>query len=289
MTDAFIFLTRQPKKMRRLLSKFHEATQRATNDFDFHICTYDEEMEQLATQVSVGGQSFRHWIFGRKSAFSLGYPQKVNQKNWFLIPGNCDIPILAFFRSNGDYARYWVVEDDVDFSGDLTSLIDDLSKNRADLQCSHVQRGWSGWTYNETLKTGMAEQVDPSETRLCFLPFFVISQQALSALDTAYRNGWAGHHEQTWPTILQNNDLTVLDIGGTGEFVEPEYIDRYYFGMAKQNRNKTGSFIPTPPRLFVGSKPNTLWHPVKPFGQWLSGTIRRWKSIATYYLNRLKS
>lgn len=287
MKDAFIFLTRQPEKVQKLLLKFYDATVRAQQGFDFHICTYEDGMDQSVRQIKIKNQNLQHWTFGKESAFSLGYSRKVNQNDWALIPGNCDIPILAFFRLNKNYNRYWLVEDDVDYSGDIKTLIGDLSKNEADLQCTHLHRGWNEWTYNATLKGEGARQFNFSDTFLCFLPFFAISRRGLRVLDDAYSCGWAGHHEQTWPTILLEAGLSVRDIGGSGEFVISEDKDRHYYGIAAQSRNKTGSFTPTPPRLFTGRRPDTLWHPVKPFDQWFSGKLRRLKSIVSYYRGQL--
>lgn len=289
MKDAFIFLTRQPEKLQKLLLKFYEGTQNAQQEFDFHICSYEEDAEQSVSQIELNGHVFQHWVFGRTSAFSLGYGEKVNEKNWVLIPGNCDVPVLAFFRANNNYQRYWLVEDDVDYSGDVKTLIDDVSAHQADLQCSHLQQCWDLWTNNKMLKAISDKKIEFSETFVCFLPFFSITNEGLSLIDQAYRDGWAGHHEQIWPTILLRAGLKVRDIGGSGEFVAKEDINLHYFGLAPGGLNKVGSFIPTPPRLFMGSKPNTLWHPVKPFDQWISGKIRRLRSIFSYYLGQVKS
>ncbi len=288
MTDAFIFLTRNPETAPRLLKKFHKAAKQAKQDFDFHICSFVEEGEQTRSKADVNGEQVDYWVFGKKDAVSLGYSPKVTSEDWVFIPGNVDVLLLNFFKLNKEYERYWQVEDDVDYSGETHDLLNVLSEYDDDLLCTHLQRGWQSWTYSKLLRTGTGKhEIKLEDTMLCFLPFLAISHLGLSTLDRAYSAGWAGHPEQTWPTILLNAGLNVRDIGGSGEFVSPDSIDRYYFGDATQSRNKTGSFTPTPPRLFVGRKPDTLWHPVKPFDQWVSGKLRRLKSIVSYYRSRL--
>lgn len=288
MKDAFIFLTRSPETAPRILKKFQQAAKHSKQDFDFHICTYQEECDQKVSKVEVNGELVNYWTFGKKDAFSLGYSAKVIPENWIFIPGNADVVTINFFKKNNNYARYWQFEDDVDYSGDATDLLDTLSDYKADLLCTHLERGWNGWTYNSRFTKGSSkEELKPEDTFLCFLPLRVITHDGLCALDQGYKDGWAGHFEQVWPTMLIEKGLTVCDIGGSGEFVAPENINKHYFGTALPNQNKTGSFTPTPPRLFMGRKPNTLWHPVKTFDQWFSGKVRRMKSIGAYYRSRL--
>ena len=287
MTDAFIFLTRSPETAPRILKKFHKAARDAKQDFDFHICSFVEGSEQKHSKVEVNGELVDYWVFGKNDAVSLGYSPKMEPDNWVFIPGNVDVLTLSFFKYNKEYSRYWQVEDDVDYSGDAKDLLDSLAEHDDDLLCTHLQRGWQNWTYSHWLKTGdLGRELRPEETMLGFLPFLRASRRGLSTLDKAYIAGWAGHPEQTWPTILMEAGLEVRDIGGSGEFVDADSINRYYFGTTPASQNKTGSFTPTPPRLFVGRRPNMLWHPVKPFGQWFKGWMKRLKSLISYYWSR---
>lgn len=283
MTDAFIFFTRAPDAAPRILKKFIEATENSKTDFRFHLCSYDDASPGEHKTIEVLGRRVDYWTYGRSDAFSMGFKNKVPNEDWVLIPGHCDVPILNFFRDNPDYDRYWLAEDDVDYSGQLSDLLDELSDFNEDLVCTHLHTGWEGWTYNKTLMCGDRPQLKPEETLLCFLPLFRISKAGTQAIDNAYSNGWSGHHEQVWPTVVRDAGLSLRDIGGSGEFVPEEYINRYYLGEPVVGNNKVGTFVPTPPRLRVGSRKNTLYHPVKPLGLWWFGKKRRLRSVLSYY------
>lgn len=287
MTDAFIFFTRSSDAAPRILSKFLHGTSASNVEFDFFLCTYDDLSSGGHRELSINGHDIEHWVVGRRDAFSMGYANKVPDDNWVLIPGHCDVPILKFFRENKLYDRYWLVEDDVDYNGDISVLINELATFSEDLICTHVQKGWHDWTYNHTLRCGSSPRPRAEETLLCFLPLFTISRAGLAAVDQAYRDGWSGHHEQVWPTVMKTAGLSIRDIGGDGEFVDPKYRNRFYLGGPGHKANKVGTFVPTPPRLRVGWRKNTLYHPVKPLGQWWFGKRRRYKSILNYYKTRI--
>lgn len=287
MADAFIFFTRSPDAAPRILSKFMHGTKTSNVEFDFFLCTYDDASDGECRELCIDGSTIEHWIIGRSDAFAMGYANKVPDNNWVLIPGHCDVPILKFFRENRAYDRYWLLEDDVDYSGEAGDLINELATFGEDLVCTHLHKGWEEWTYSRTLRCGPEPVPAAEDTLLCFLPLFIISNAGLCAIDEAYRNGWSGHHEQVWPTVVKKSGLSIRDIGGDGEFVESKYRNHFYVGGPGNKTNKFGSFVPTPPRLRVGARKNTLYHPVKPIGQWWFGKRRRYKSVLNFYKSRL--
>jgi hypothetical protein len=88
----------------------------------------------------------------------------------------------------------------------------------------------------------------------------------MQAMDQAYRLGWSGHCEATWPTIINLAGLKLEDIGGDGEFVAPGNHNRFYTNTLSSPTLAPGSLVFRPARCWLGSQRNKLWHPVKPLG-----------------------
>ena len=123
------------------------------------------------------------------------------------------------------------------------------------------------WFHEHSIKN--AENVEG----LCFLPFFRVSSLFLAKLMEEYMFGLSGHHEATWPIVLAKHKLKGLDFN---------QIDSLYTSNKNSETLAPGSFTYTPPKLMVGFKKNTLYHPVKPIYAYL----RRW---FYFYKFRLKS
>ena len=56
----------------------------------------------------------------------------------------------------------------------------------------------------------------------------------MARMDAAYREGWGGHIEAAWASILDFHGLKLEDIGGDAEFVRPGNRHRFYLA-AKPN------------------------------------------------------
>lgn len=220
---------------------------------------------------------------------ALEYPNKgLNEQRQFsLKPGNCDLPIIMFARKFPDYDYFFVMEDDVTYTGDIATLVTELSSDDADLLCTHLHDCPKKWDYKSSFTSQITDYSEP--LKLCFLPFFRISKQGINAIDEAYQHGLFGHHEIVWPFVLFKQNMTVQDIGGTNVYTSPAYINKYYQGFVDSTGRKNGSFTPTPPKLKTGRKKNTLYHPIKPFKPYLEGRIKRAKSILNYYTNKISS
>jgi hypothetical protein len=87
----------------------------------------------------------------------------------------------------------------------------------------------------------------------------------MAKMDECYRHGWDGHIESSFATIATVHGMRVTDFGGHGEFTPPVYRGRFYSGTANDVYHAPGTLVFKPTFFRIGSRPNMLWHPVKPF------------------------
>ena len=67
--------------------------------------------------------------------------------------------------------------------------------------------------------------------------------------------------------------LRIADLGGDGEFTPERYRRRFYSGTVRDLYRAPGTLVFKPVFWRTGSRPDMLWHPVKPF--WLGVELRR--------------
>jgi hypothetical protein len=125
----------------------------------------------------------------------------------------------------------------------------------------------------------------------CFMPIFRVSQAGMQAMDRAYRQGWSGHCEVTWPTLINHAGLRVEDIGDDGEFVAKGNRNRFYTNTLDDANLSPGSMVFRPTRSWPGSKRDPLGHPIKPLmfklredarsatPEWFKNLVRQRKSM----------
>lgn len=279
--EILLYYTTAPQKMKWRLLKFHDSVMRSGGGFDFAVISFIEDATEQTIEHNIDGRKIRQYIYGRNTIPCLGYPQKGNAKPFRLIPGNTDLCVLRFWRAHPDYDRYWVMEDDVEYSGDPAPLFKSLRDMDGDLLATHVAKWFPEWDYSSSFKSG-SSTLAPEDLWLCFLPFFAIKPASLSIIDQRYKEGWDGHNEMTWPTILKHSGCQIVDIGGSGPYVAPENRNKYYLGGGQPKFAKGGSFGTLNIRLFPGSASNILWHPVKPFRIWIKQNIKRLRSMAEW-------
>ncbi len=208
--------------------------------------------------------------------------------------GHTDLPALHLYRERPGYGRYWLVEYDVRWSGRWADFFAAFEANDADLLATSIRsvaRDPTWWIWDTLMPPEGGEVVPdhrPEDRMAAFMPLFRASRRAMETMDRAYREGWGGHIEATWPTILRGAGLVVEDIGGKGEFVAPANRGRFYEADPTTVDLSPGTFVFRPakwpvPRL----RRNRLWHPVKPLDltlgvnardhYWeLRRTLRRW-------------
>lgn len=196
------------------------------------------------------------------------YPAKSadGPQGWSLwFGGHTDLILLDFCRTNPGFARYWVVEYDVRFSGDWRRFFAAFEEDEADLLAPCVVRrrddpGWYNWP-----SLHAPEAVNEDCALRAFLPIFRASRHLVEAMDAAYRAGWGGHCEATWPTIARARGLVVADLGGEGEFTAPRNRGRFYASTPTAEFLAPGTLLFKPALYRAGTRRDVLWHPVKPF------------------------
>jgi hypothetical protein len=282
--QVLLFLTTDPLSVKKRLLRFRNAFTKLGPNHEFAIASYLPNTTTEIRKLVIGGIEIKHYVFSLDAIRTLGYPNKGAAKEFRLIPGNSDLVTLLFRRLNPQYSQYWLVEDDVEYSGDLAQLFSDLNRKPGDLLATHLARGYEGWAYASHLVT--PQNIQPDDSWLIFLPIFRITAQALDTIEMYYQGGWSGHNENTWATILKLAGLQIVDIGGDGEFVAEEDRNRFYYGLPNQGYDKLGSFGTMQIRLFKGRRKNVLWHPIKRPSVWVKQNYKRIKSMLKWKLAR---
>lgn len=193
--------------------------------------------------------------------------------------GHSDLPHLHFFLNREHFDHYWSIEYDVRFSGSWRTFFDAFEDNEADLLTTSLRTAathpdWPVWT--------MLRQPPGSDTtladdeRICgFMPIWRASYRAMAEMDRAYREGWAGHSEVTWPTILHRSGMRIEDIGGNGAFVASVNRGRFYSNTLDTWDLSPGSFVYKPAKHGTWWGRDRLWHPVKPLRATVSEDLWR--------------
>ena len=285
--DVFIYFSYKPAKISRRIVRFYQSLRNSIPDIDFHIVTYDNSGSAGYRPIRIADTEFPRSVYNLASVRAMGYPAKVPQSS-FPFKDHCDIPILLFWRDHQEYRRYWVMEDDVEYTGDLGTLIRGLraTSGNSELLCTHLRLLPKDWNYICMFSTGSDLPPPDHPFRVCFLPFFCATFTALAAIDGAYLRGWSGQHEMVWPSVLDFAGMRIRDIGGCGPFVAPEDRNQRYIDRSPGDYQKHGSFGTKKIRLAPGREPDMLWHPVKTFPNWVTMKRKRIVSIAEYYLLR---
>lgn len=282
--DAFVYFSRNPMVNYKHMARFHAAVTAA--GMEFHAISFIPGHPEKIEQLCVNGKVVLQHIYSELSLQSLRYPVKTAAQPFRLIPGNTDIPQLLFWQRNPNFERYWFMEDDVDYSGRIETLLGSVGKIKGDLLATHFSTAFSDWDYAQRFRSGN-DVLESGQHYLCFLPFIVVSSQALATLHARYQSGWDGHPEMVWPTALCHANLEVVDIGGQGPYVRPELKGRHYAAdVGDQNFRKHGSFGTQKIRLRPGPVPDMLWHPVKSPRYWLVARTKRTRSVIEWHCQR---
>lgn len=252
----------------------------------FCVLSFIHQASEAHQELSAGGRIVNQAIYGADSIKRLGYSRKGAKQPFSLKPGNADLPVFLFFLDNPSFKRYWLFEDDVRYSGDLGNFLNELTTVEGDLLATHLHDYIPDWTYVHTFESGN-QPLSDQDKLLCFLPFFRISSQALTAIHQSYIDGWAGHHELTWPTVLKTNNFRIIDIGGNGSYVTEPMRNKHYLGYVNDRYEKKGSFGVNKQFLQSGNVLNKLWHPVRPPLKYLLTALKRPRNIISWYLSKI--
>lgn len=258
--QCFILFSREVDRTALKFQKKLEGT------CDFFMLTYaDAEKEFLGKDKGVNRA-----IYSRQSlatTFSDSKP-KFHDDGWTIMPGNLDLCQLKFISDHPGYDYYWFCEDDVRYTGDIAALISRFALHSEDLLATNYRTILQGWRHKRSFKSPVYEEIP---TKSVFLPFFRLSKSGADALKDAYKAGWSGHHEISWPAILTYYEKTIADINS----FEP----KCYSSTPSKMGMGPGSFVYEPSKLTAGLQKNMLYHPVKPFPEYQRRTRKRILSI----------
>ena len=242
---------------KRVLQQIAKAEAELGGSCDVHVIGY---FPDAATAPAAFGSNPRYHAYDQARMETMGYPLKG--RPFHLMPGNTDMPILAFARDNPRYDTVWLFENDVAFTGPLSSLIEAFADSPADLLTTSIAPPPDGWAHMvaTVIPEGWSGDVAPIRA---FLPVFRASRRFLADVDGFYCDGGDGHYEQIWPYVALARGLELEDFGGQGQYVKPGNRNRFYTSTPETPPLYPGTFRYRPPRRHAGTRPMTLWHPVK--------------------------
>jgi hypothetical protein len=230
----------------------------ATSHIGESFVLYHQKEKELPEEL----QKLNHFTFTDAIITQYNYiPLGFN-----LIPGNNHFPLLDFAVKHPTYDYYWCVEDDVRFSGNWTYFFEAFSHVNADFISSHIRtvKEEPQWHWWHALANPY--KFIPFEKRIrSFNPIYRISKTALTFIYHALQEHWCGHHEVLFPTLLKEKGFEIMDFGGKGQFVPPEFENKFYIANSPNSRGMLtdGTMRWRPSFGIVGEEKNKLYHPVK--------------------------
>ena len=244
MKQAVLYLTTKSNEW--TLSAFHALEQSLQGMADVYFA-YHQQGDVLPVSLQNIENLF---VFTSDVLKELGYTPIERGK---LVPGSNHFPLLKFYKENQGYDYYWLVEDDVRFSGEWKDFFGSFASCTSDFLSSVIETKaenptWYWWT---SLKTGN-EVIAEEKLLKSFNPIYRLSRQALACIDAYLRIGWMGHYEVLLPTLLYNKGFLLEDFGGEGTFVRPENNAKFYDDTSMR-------IAPVLP----DDRKNYLFHPVK--------------------------
>lgn len=220
MKQVVLYLTNKSNEW--TLCAFHALEQSLHGMADVYFA-YHQQGDVLPVSLHSVDNLF---VFTSDVLKELGYTPIERGK---LVPGSNHFPLLKFYKENQGYDYYWLVEDDVRFSGEWKDFFGSFASCTSDFLSSVIETKAENptcywWT---SLKTGN-EVIAEEKLLKSFNPIYRLSSQALVCIDAHLRIGWMGHYEVLLPTLLYNKGFLLEDFGGEGTFVRPENNAKFY-------------------------------------------------------------
>jgi hypothetical protein len=240
---------------------------------------------KLFNEISNGAKSFGQTYILYHCKDGSEAPSYLNETNSFvfnndilkrlhytplcetLVPGSNHFPLLEFYKTNPDYDHYWLIEDDVRFSGlwyFLFSTFSDLCEYdylASYVRNYHEEPDWFWWNSLHHNKYFISLE----ERYKSFNPIYRLSNAALLHLCLMLENKWVGHHEVLIATLLHRSNFKLLDFGGEGTFVLKGFENRFYTAHDSKTLPSDSTLRYRPIRYKEGNSPNKIYHPVKSF------------------------
>lgn len=169
------------------------------------------------------------------------------------------------------YDRFWLVEYDVDFSGDWGRFFSAARHYAGDLLTARLRplsvnpRFYYANRYRQP-------ETAPLDPLIAFMPISRLSRRLVEHYrDTLRLPGWAGHFEMVLPSIAAAGGLGVAEIGGDDLFTPPERRGLHYGGTHRELDfgSSTHGYRPARGYRYFGEaprrfrQPDCIYHPIK--------------------------
>lgn len=254
--QAFLFLTHYLSP--EVIGSFERIVS-ATDTLGHAYIVFHQKQKPLPAVL----QQYDHHLFTDETLKQLNYPI-IGQS---LVPGHTHFPIFQFIHTYPDFDYYWVIEDDVDYTGDWFKFFDTFTSIDYDFLSCHIRpyKDEPDWWMWDSLQHDKQEIALEQRLR-SFNPIYRLSKRAFQYLHTQMSEGWRGHYETLVPTLLNLGGFSIADIGGRGQFVPDGFEERFYISTPSNNFGrirKTGTMRHRPIFHKSGNLENKLYHPVK--------------------------
>lgn len=194
--------------------------------------------------------------------------------------GHTDLPLLRLAHAKPGYAYYWGIEYDVRYTGSWRMFFQRYDDSDADFLGANIRDAVNDpkWHWWDTLVVPPGVPPPAGPALLCsFMPVYRVSSRLVQAVDHAYRTGWSGHSEVTWPTLARHFGMTIADLGGEGAYVRPQDRGHVYTNNTDNYLLSPGTYVFKPVKHVCWQR-NMLWHPVKPVGPTLQEDYERFRN-----------
>lgn len=178
--------------------------------------------------------------------------------------GFLDLVFLSAVQRLPDYDYYYMMEFDVDYAGNWREFFEQVAPREGDLIAAHIHwrlqnPDWIHWRWHYSVPVPNNKQL------MALIVLMRMSRRMVDVYTEALRSGkWVGNIEALAPTIALNHNLSIVDLGGRGDFTPPEWKEKYY------NYGGTFEFRPIRGAKYwhqdqTGFVPGLLHHPIKPW------------------------
>jgi hypothetical protein len=196
---------------------------------------------------------------------ALGFPYFTHDR---IVPGSAHYPTLEFSRGR-TYDAYWLIESDVEYSGNWGELIARFAATSAHFVACHLKPYADTervpWWERLSIPPDVPDAASSSEDwrTFAFLPVARFSAQALRTVDEAHQAGWRGHNEVLIASVLRRAGLEIADFNQFGTLYHP--FERRLPGRDRHAHTGTMRWRPAISLNEFARflKPDTLYHPIK--------------------------
>lgn len=192
-----------------------------------------------------------NFVFTDKILIEEGFIPIANS----LLPGSNHFPVLKFREIHPMYEFYWVIEDDVRFTGNWQDFFGACDKHDLDFLAAHMKNVPENrsWFWKNFIFSPFEKLVD-EEKVYSFNPVYRLKNSASEFISEMLRKGWKGHHEILIPTLLKKSGMKIADFSGNGKYTLPDLRNKFYDSVSHEWEVKYDTM-----------HPDLIYHPVKDF------------------------